>query len=70
MHFTNTKLDTKIVASDGSIIDEFSVTKTLKKAQQKICKYRINITLIRRLPTLKSKANRTLLIYKKGLNRN
>ena len=32
MHFTDTKLETKFVANDGSIRDEFSVTKTLNKS--------------------------------------
>src|SRR5512132_1427363 len=31
MHFTDTKLDTKFVDNDGSIGDQFSIMKTLKK---------------------------------------
>jgi uncharacterized membrane-anchored protein YhcB (DUF1043 family) len=31
MHFTDTKLDTKFVDNDGSIGDQFSISKTLKK---------------------------------------
>ena len=31
MHFTDTKLDTKFVDNDGSIRDQFSISKTLKK---------------------------------------